>query len=345
MAAQTEDLQALETKSRRLTREVRAAFGIAALACVLTILGFLEAQREVQEIRSDLLKQMADLDNTAKQSRAMAQQSENSALASDGRLSALESRLTELQTQETSLESLYRDLAMNREDTLLAEVEQAVAIANQELLLAGDVRLAVRAMENAERKLDRANKSDLAGIRQAVEQDLRRLRAVPTVDVGGVSNRLESLANSMDSLPLAAAARPAKGVAKAAEGTGMLASLWSRIKEELGDAIRIERSDQAFVPPLAADQTFFLRQTLRLRLLTARQALLAHDEGSFRNDLKLARLWLTNWYDVKDRNVQVARDTLTEIIDRQASINVPDVEGSLTAIRERQNARSLGKRS
>jgi uroporphyrin-3 C-methyltransferase len=339
------DNTAANTKAQRLTREVRAAFGIAALACLLTILGFLEAQREVQEIRTDLQRQFADADNTAKQSRALAQQAANSSLTMEGRLSALESHFADLQNQQTSLQSLYQDLARNREDTLLAEVEEAVAVANQQLLLAGDVRLAIRAMENAEKILDRSNKADLSGIKQIIAQDLRRLRAIPTVDLAGMNNRLESLANSLDTLPLASAARPNKPVATSNSVDGFWANLWSRVRNELGDAIRIERADGRFVPPLAADQSFFLRQTVRLRLLTARQALLAHDDSSYRNDLKLARQWLSAWYDLKDKGVQKAVDSLSALIENSVSINVPDVEASLTAIRDRQRVRASGKRS
>ena len=67
-------------REKKLIREVRAAIGIAALACILTILGNIEAQREILESRSDLQKQLADLDASSRQARALAAQSQSATL-------------------------------------------------------------------------------------------------------------------------------------------------------------------------------------------------------------------------------------------------------------------------
>jgi uroporphyrin-3 C-methyltransferase len=331
-------------RERRLIREVRAAIGVAALACVLTLLGNIEAQREILESRSDLQKQLAELDAMSRQARALAGQAQNASADIETRISALDGRLSDTQTQQTTLSALYRDLSINKEEVVLAEVEQAVSIANQELLLAGDVRLAINAMEDAERRLERINHPSLQGIRRVVDQDLRRLRAIPVADVSGMSLRLENLANSVDQLPLAAAARPVPPAKmKDKKPEGFWANLGDKFLTEIGQAVRIQRSEGEALPPLAPDQTFFLRQNLRLRLLTARQSLLSHDETNYRGDLRLASRWLDSWYDKQDKGVKQAGDTLRLMIDSPTSIHLPDVAASLNAIRDHQSARTLGR--
>jgi uroporphyrin-III C-methyltransferase len=343
-AAQIETTANTRTpRERKLIREVRAAMGIAALACVLTILGSIEAQREILESRSDLQKQLSDLDASSRQARALAAQSQSAALEIETRLRGLEGQITDLQTQQTALSALYRDLSINKEEVVLAEVERAVAIANQELLLAGDVRLAIRAMEDAERRLERIDRPSLQGIRRVVDQDLRRLRAIPVADVSGMSLRLENLANAVDQLPLAASARPlASAKTKEKKPEGFWTGLSEKLLTELGEAVRIQRSQGEALPPLAPDQTFFLRQNLRLRLLTARQALLSHDDTNYRGDLKLASRWLDNWYDKQDRGVKQASESLRLMIESPTSINLPDVAASLSAIRDHQSTRVTG---
>ena len=330
-------------REKKVLREVRAAIGIAALACILTILGSIEAQREIQESRSDLQKQLAELDAASRQARSLAGQAQNATLDIETRLSNLDGRITDTQTQQTALAALYRDLSINKEEAVLAEVEQAVAIANQELLLAGDVRLAIRAMENAERRLERLDRSGLQGIRRIVDQDLRRLRALPVVDLSGMSLKLENLANSVDTLPLAASARPSVAPkVKEQKPEGFWSSLSNRFLTELGQAVRIQRTEGESLPPLAPDQTFFLRQNLRLRLLTARQALLSHDEATYRGDLRLASRWLESWYDMHDRAVQKTAESLHQLIDAPSSIALPDVSSSLNAIRDHQTTHASG---
>ena len=330
----------LHAAHRRLKAQTRIALGLGALACVLTLLAGLEAQREIQEARSDLQKQLVDLDATNRQARALAGQAQEVSHDLEGRVVGLENRIADAQAQQTALEALYRDLSVNQEDTALAEIEQAIAVANEELQLAGDVRLAIRAMENADRRMERLDSPGLLGLRRILDADLRRLRAVPVVDLAGMSLRLDNLAAAADTLPLAAAARPA--VAPRAARTpadGMWASLGNRLLADLGQAVRIQRTDGANLPPLAPDQAFFLRQTLRLRLLTARQALLAHDETTFRGDLRQAVRWLDTFYDRQDRSVVKTAETLHQLVDSPVSINVPDVSASLSAVRDARAVR------
>lgn len=331
-------------RERKLIREVRAAIGIAALACVLTVLGSIEAQREILESRSDLQKQLAELDASSRQARALAAQSQSATLDIEARITALDGRITDTQTQQTALSALYRDLSINKDETFLAEVEHAVAIANQELLLAGDVRLAIRAMEDAERRLDRIDRPSMQGIRRVVDQDLRRLRAIPVLDVSGMSLRLENLASLVDQLPLAASARPLPSPKVTdRKPDGFWGVLSDKLMSEIGEAVRIQRNEGEALPPLAPDQTFFLRQNLRLRLLTARHALLSHDDANYRGDLRLASRWLESWYDKQDRGVKQASDALRLMIDSPASITLPDVTASLNAIRDHQTSRSAGR--
>jgi uroporphyrin-III C-methyltransferase len=332
-------------REKKLIREVRAAIGIAALACILTILGNIEAQREILESRSDLQKQLADLDASSRQARALAAQSQSATLDIESKLSTLDGRITDTQTQQTALSALYRDLSVNKEEVVLAEVEQAVAIANQELLLAGDVRLAIRAMEDAERRLERIDRPSLQGIRRVVDQDLRRLRAVPIADVSGMSLRLENLANAIDQFPLAASARPNPvNKTKEKKPEGFWAVLGDQLLKEIGESVRIQRNEGDALPPLAPDQTFFLRQNLRIRLLSARQSLLTHDDTTYRGDLKLASRWLDNWYDKQDRGVRQASETLKQMIESPTSINLPDVTASLNAIRDHQSTQVMGRK-
>ena len=325
----------------RLKREARAAMGVAALACALTLLGSLEAQREIQEARADLAKQVADLDTGSHQAHALAVQAQAAGHDLETRMAALESRIAEAQSGQVALEALYRDLSSNQVDGALAEVEQAIGIANQQLLLAGDVQLAIRAMENAARRLERVDRPSLLGLRRIVDQDLRRLRAVPLVDLSGMSLRLDNLASAADSLPLAAFARPtARPALPDARPQSFWANLTGRLASELGEAVRIQRTDGPSQAPLVPEQAFFLRQTLKLRLLTARQALLGRDETTYRGDLRVSARWLESYFDRQDRAVQKAIATLRQMADAPTLISLPDVEASLNAVRDARAVRA-----
>jgi uroporphyrin-3 C-methyltransferase len=94
---------------------------------------------------------------------------------------------------------------------------------------------------------------------------------------------------------------------------------------------------------LTPAQTYFLRENLKLRLLSARLALLAHDEKSFKDDLRAARDWLTRYYDARDKSVASALATLRQSSDSQIRIDLPDVSASLDAVRNYRQTRERGR--
>src|SRR6185503_14909057 len=101
------------------------------------------------------------------------------------------------------LESLYQELARNRDEWQLAEIEQVLAIAQQQLQLSGNVRAALLALQLAESRLSRADRPQFLPVRRALTRDIDRLKSLPTLDVPGLSLALDRLVASVDALPLA----------------------------------------------------------------------------------------------------------------------------------------------
>jgi uroporphyrin-3 C-methyltransferase len=74
------------------------------------------------------------------------------------KVGVLESRQLEAQSQQLALEQLYQDLSKNRDEWALAEIEQVLSTASQQLQLAGNVQGALIALQNADRSLSRSDK-------------------------------------------------------------------------------------------------------------------------------------------------------------------------------------------
>ena len=73
------------------------------------------------------------------------------------------------------------------------------------------------------------------------------------------------------------------------------APAWSRFLRDmwtdLKGLVRIEVSDRAAPPLVTPPQQYYLRENLRLRLLSARLSLIARNEPAFRADVKAADAW------------------------------------------------------
>jgi uroporphyrin-3 C-methyltransferase len=97
--------------------------------------------------------------------------------------------------------------------------------------------------------------------------------------------------------------------------------------------VRIENTEKHELPLLSPTQTFFLRENLKIRLLSARLSLLSHDEASFKRDLKSAQEWISLYFDTRSNDGSQALLSLQKLEASNINIDLPDITGSLEAVR------------
>jgi uroporphyrin-3 C-methyltransferase len=309
----------------------------AALALALLAWQWYDSHQQINALQHELAQRLAAADVENKQSRGVAEQVRETTREAQVKLGVLEAKLQESQNQQIALEALYQELSRSRDESLLADVEQTLLVASQQLQLAGNVKSALIALQAADARLARLDRPQLAGLRKVIARDVERLKLAPYVDVIGISVRIDNLMGIIDGLPLAMEVRPAEPAATAKKGAEPSPGAWVQFTRELWrdmrDLVRIEKTDRTDIPLLTPAQAYFLRENLKLRLLGARLALLAHDEKSFKTDLKAAREWLGRYYDSRDKAVANAVTAVRQLHDSQISIEVPDVALSLDAVR------------
>ena len=258
------------------------------------------------------------------------------------RVAQLEGKLNEFQSQRVALEEMSRDLARAPDDFLLAETEQTLTIASRELVLAGNVKAALIALQTVDQRLSRAEKLQLPALKRAIVQDMDRLKALPLLDVSGLILKIDSVVAATPNLALSVADKiePAKVVVTAPrEGESWFGravrDMWSEVKQ-LVQVHELESGEAALLTPA---QGFFLRENLKLRLLSARAALFARDELHYKDDIKQARELLRKYFDAKAPATIAAQNNLKILSESAVSIAVPDITESLNAIRVARAAR------
>ncbi len=336
-----------ETSARANTRPayLQPLALVAALALVVFAWQWYDSRQQISALQHELAQRLAVADAENKQSRGVAEQVREATREAQVKLGVLEAKVQESQNQQIALEALYQELSRSRDESLLADVEQTLLVASQQMQLAGNVKSALIALQTADARLARLDRPQLASLRKVIARDVERLKLAPYVDLIGISARIDDLMTWVDLLPLAMEARaPDAPVVKGA--VDPQESAWIRFTRELWrdmrDLVRIEKMDRPDLPLLTPAQTYFLRENLKLRLLGARLALLAHDEKSFRTDLKAAREWLVRYYDGRDKAVVNAIVAVRQLHDSQINIEVPDLALSLDAVR---NHRLLRERA
>jgi len=314
--------------SRRVLAVVALAFAVAGGAA------WVDAKRESAALREEAARRLTTAEAAVALARTREDQLAGELRDAQAKLALLEVRLAESQSQQASIEALYRDLAPYRDDLALAEVEQILLIANQQIALAGNVPAALAALQLAEGKLGRVDRPQVVQLRRAIARDVERLKAVPFTDIASIAQKLDAAIALVDALPLA---RDERLPAPAAEAPETPPPAWRRLLDgawqELRSLVKLEVSDRPMAPLIAPGEAYFLRENLRLRLLSARVAILGRQEASFRADLRSARAWVRRYFDTRTRPVQQITDALDQMLAAPLPENLPDLAASLDAVR------------
>jgi uroporphyrin-3 C-methyltransferase len=329
----------------RLRARLNQRVAVVVIGLLLLAGLWLDTRSRINSLHQELVRELAEASAFSKESRQLAAQASQSMRDLEFKIGMLESRLSETQNQRLALEALYLELSRSRDERVLAEVEQILLVGSQQLQLAGNVKAALIALESADSRLQRADGAQFAGLRRAIARDIERLKSAPFVDVVGMSVRLDNLAHQADQLQLAMHQRPGKPEpAPAKPEGGMLGQLAREFWQEVKGLISIQRVDREEVPLLSPSQQFFLRENLRMRLLSARIALLARDGKAFKADIRSARDWLQRYFDAGDQQVGAALAALKQLSETDVSIDLPEISASLDAVRQQKLVRERGLR-
>lgn len=258
------------------------------------------------------------------------------------RLGNQELQLSELRARIEAYEYLADDLVRTYDERILVEVEHALVLGQQQLQLAGDAKLALKALSSAEVQLARADTGRYLPLRRAMAHDMERLRRAPMADLAGQALRIDTLLSSIDSLPLAfdrkpsdnkpAAAPPATDLSFAER---LAADVWAEVRQ----LVRIQRLDRPDPVLLTPANSLFLRENLKLRLVNARIALLQRNGRIWHEDVRLAREWIERYFDTSDRATENALLTLRQLASVDPGEALPGLSESINALDQLKAAR------
>ena len=236
----------------------------------------------------------------------------------------------------------YQELLRNRADWLVDETEATLNMAAQQLLLSGNVPVAVTVLENIESRLSRFEQADLLPIKQAVSSDLAALKNQPYLDISGTALRLDRLENAVAGMPLVLESTLQPGQAEADPQEDPNASWWQRTWNKtlhgLGNLVEVRKLNNGDAMLLAPEQAYFVRENLRLRLLDARIALMQHNGEVFLSDLNNAEATVKQYFDNQSPATQAWLKELAELksLDMRTVSN-ESLKASLAAVRNYQD--------
>ena len=313
---------------------------VALSALVVAVLALVAAAmvwQRVSSMREQLARQTADSGVQAVEARAVARQAQELARDTAARLAVSEVKLSEVALQRTQLEDLIQSLSRSRDENLVVDIESAVRLAQQQAQLTGSVEPLIAALKSADQRVARAAQPRLAQVQRAIARDLGRIAGTAVSDTPGLLSRIDELLRLADEVPLAnaVAAVNASGSLKRADNE-TVPNWWDRILKLVGDEarnlLRVSRIEQPDAVLLSPEQSFFVRENFKLKLLNARLGLLARQLESARADMASASAALNKYFDPASRKTQAAASLLQTVQGQLRTMELPRVDDTLAAL-------------
>jgi uroporphyrinogen III methyltransferase/synthase len=322
---------------------------VIVLVLLAAVAGGIALNRKLIKLDQQLTQRQQANDAQTAELRVKTEAALATVRQTDQQMSQLEGKLADAQNAQQALQQQYADLARNRDDWTMAEVGQMLSSASEQLQLTGNTQLALFALQSADTRLAASDGPQVVAVRKAIAQDIDKLKAAPSTDLTGLAIKLDNAIEMVDSLPLSGEA-PIKHATphasapvdadKVAAATGEPRwKVWwqhfvSGIGEQLTSLVQVRRIDNADAMLVSPDQGYFLRENLKLRLLSARLALLARNQTTLKSDLQAADAALARYFDASSKNTQTVRDLVKEVNDGSGAVDLPNLDTSLQAVHQ-----------
>ena len=312
---------------------------VALLAVAALLLGGLLWDR-MARMQEQLARQSADSGASATEARVLADQAQAQSRDMAARLAVMEARLGELALQRAQLDELMQSLNRSRDENLVVDLESAIRLAQQQAQLTGSVEPLLAALRSAEQRLSRTPQPRLAPVQRALARDQARIKSTPVSDITALLLKLDELSRLTAQLPLANAVghetSPVSATAPPPRTGDNAAPWWQRslqqVRDELRALVRVSRIEDPEAVLLSPEQSFFVRENLRLMLLSARLSLLARQPDAARAELTTVAATLRKYFDPAARRTRAATALLQQVQEQMQALELPRADESLAAL-------------
>jgi uroporphyrin-3 C-methyltransferase len=324
-----------------LVKWVFAGVAVLALIGALVSVWTVFKLTGIQEI---LAKQTSDVSTQAVEARVSAKQAEELARDTAARLAVTDAKLSEVSLQRAQLEDLMQSLSRSRDENLVVDIESAIRLAQQQSQLTGSVQPLLAALQSSQLRLTKVAQPRLAPVLRAIVRDIEQIKATPVTDTPTLLIKIDELVRAVDNLALlnavgtsvtnSAATKPAPETLSWARAISM--SWWEKMLNDLWrnaqGLVRISRIDKPEASLLAPEQSYFLRENLKLRLLNVRLAVLARHFESAQADMNQVTRDLNKYFEVASGQGPLTLALAREVLAQSKNTEIPRIDSTLAAL-------------
>ena len=233
------------------------------------------------------------------------------------------------------IQKLQRQLGKTRGDWLLADAEYLLSVANQRLLLMGDVNTTHEALEAADQRLRESGDAAAYKVREQLAKDISAISAINSADIVGIYATLQMLESQTHSLVLLLpyAGKEVESPVAEIAPTKTKKDNVDGLLGQLEGMVTIRHVQQHVNEILTPEQAQFIREQLGVKLEMVKISLVQQNDVLYQASLNDAQKWLIQNF-VKEKEMERFSAALTKLADVRIRSEFPDISLSLKMLRD-----------
>lgn len=240
---------------------------------------------------------------------------------------ALSARIANMDKELQPLVGFYQELHHNGLVRASNDIEQMLTMASETLYLNNDIQAAIVLLEQVDSRVRRLNYPELINFRLALQKDIGMLSALPKLDIATESARLDTLLEIINTLPLHIDVKEALSRKDPPVVLDQSLPWWKAIGQgvwqELKSLVQIRRIDHPHAVLLSVEQDALLRENMRLRLISARIALMGRHALIYQADLKAVEQYVQAFFAQEASSTKHAIGLIKQLLAAPIQMHKP----------------------
>ena len=320
----------------------RSLLPVVALIAILSLVGNFLLWNKLARIQNNLASASAQAQILAQEAKLLATSSAERSDSAQAKLALIDAKLDAFNAQNTQVEALLQNAARTQSDYLLSDIDSSLRLAQQQAQFTGNAQTLIDALQQAQQRLGQSGQGGifLQPVLAAISRDLERLKTSAYSDIPSAVDKLDQLASRIDQLPMLAQ-QPSKlsdasldlttpRAAPQAKWQQWLMPAWLQVRSLL-QISRVDMADAALISP---EELYFVRENIKLQLLSARTALLSRRLLAAQSAMTQVQKQLKTYSDSNTPAYKKAQELLTQAqnLSGNSQDSVPTANDSARAI-------------
>ena len=243
---------------------------------------------------------------------------------------------TAIEKLTANMARVQRQLGKTRGDWLIADAEYLLSIANQRLLLVGDINTTKEALIAADQRLRESGDAAVYKIRGQIAKEISQLKNVQVPDIVGIYSTIQLLTENVDKLTTflpheskeITPIEPEQEVNED-QNKGIVDSAMAKLE----GLVTIRHTEQPILSVITPEQARFIKEELKVKLEMIKLSLVQQNDALFKSSIADAKKWLAKNF-AKNKNSKSFAKELDILNGTPIRGQFPDISQSLKMLRD-----------